>query len=361
MRIGVNALYLIPGGVGGTEIYLRNLLAALTRIDQTNEYFVFTNRETGTDLPHAVPLPVSATNRPARLLLEQTHLPRQARRLGLDVLLNAGFTAPVFAPCPNVTVFHDLQHKRHPEHFRWFDLPFWNAFLYASVRRSRLVIAVSEETKRDLMGYYGLQPERVRVIPHGVHEDFFNLERRPESFVLYVSTLHPHKNHERLLRAFAGFRASHRNFRLVLAGMRGFHADAVRAEIGRLDLEGDVDITGWIPRPELLDLYRRAAAFIYPSTFEGFGMPVLEAMAAGVPLACSDIEPLAGITAGTAVLFPPDDEDAIAAALDRITRDTSLVAAARDRARQFSWDECARQTLAALSEGSLRAGSSRRS
>src|SRR5437868_11737050 len=117
MRIGVNALYLIPGGVGGTEIYLRNLLRALATIDQANEYLVFTNRETGPDLVpgsfRQIPLPVTASNRPFRLAYEQTGLALQARRHGVDVMFNPGFTAPSFPGCPNVTVFHDLQHKRH--------------------------------------------------------------------------------------------------------------------------------------------------------------------------------------------------------------------------------------------------------
>jgi glycosyltransferase involved in cell wall biosynthesis len=366
MRIGVNALYLIPGGVGGTEIYLRNLLAALGRVDRTNEYFVFTNRETGADLPNAVPLAVNATNRPARLLLEQMVLPREARRRRIDILLNAGFTAPWLGACPNVTVFHDLQHKRHPEHFRWFDLPFWRLSLYAAVRRSVMLIAVSEETKRDLMRYYRLPADRVRVVHHGVEEVFFDIgaargTHAPDPLLLCVSTLHPHKNHERLLRAFSRFRAAHPEYKLVLAGLRGFHADAIERVIQELGLADAVRITGWIPRDELLDLYRRAAAFVYPSTFEGFGMPVLEAMAAGLPVACSAIEPLVTLTAGTTVLFPQGDESAIAAALERIAGDASLVAAARERARQFSWDACARETLAVLSEGSLRAESSRRS
>ncbi|HET8547832.1 MAG TPA: glycosyltransferase family 1 protein [Bryobacteraceae bacterium] len=364
MRIGVNALYMIPGGVGGTEIYLRNLLAALRKLDRDNEYFVFTNRETGADLPCAVQLPVTARNRPARLVAEQTLLAREARRLRLDVLLNAGFTAPWFSPCPNVTVFHDLQHKRHPEHFRWIDLPFWRISLYAAARRSRLLIAVSEETKRDLMRYYRLPPERIRVIPHGVEDAFFEVGRTrgiPEPFILCVSTLHPHKNHERLLRGFARFRTAHSGYNLVLAGLRGFHAGAVEHLIAELGLADAVRITGWIPRDELIRLYARAAAFVYPSTFEGFGMPVLEAMAAGLPVACSDIEPLRSLTSETTILFPPENEHAISAALERLIFDRSLVEPARVRARQFSWEECARQTLAALTEGSLRAGSSRRS
>src|SRR3954467_1098871 len=132
LRIGVNALYLIPGGVGGTEIYLRNLLAALARVDRDNEYLVFTNRETGPDLVpetpnfHWRPQSVHASFRPSRMVFEQTRLPLNAARSNLNVMLNAGFTAPVLGRCANVTVFHDLQHKRHPENFRWFDLPFWD-------------------------------------------------------------------------------------------------------------------------------------------------------------------------------------------------------------------------------------------
>src|ERR1700690_3151210 len=117
-RIGVNALYLIPGGVGGTEIYLRELLAALAHVDSGNEYFVFTNSETGRDLvPRQAnfgwqPQAVRATSRPMRIAWEQTALPLAARRRKLDVLFNPGFTAPIATPCPCVTVFHDLQHKR---------------------------------------------------------------------------------------------------------------------------------------------------------------------------------------------------------------------------------------------------------
>src|ERR1035438_4824226 len=149
LRIGVNALYLIPGAVGGTEIYLRSLLTALAEIDHHNRYFVFTNRETGPDLVPSqanftpVPQAVRALHRPARLLWEQTVLPLAAARRRLDVLLNPGFTAPILCGCPQVTIFHDLQHKRHPEYFRWFDLPFWNFFLFWSVTVSARIVAVS--------------------------------------------------------------------------------------------------------------------------------------------------------------------------------------------------------------------------
>src|SRR5579885_1574941 len=181
LRIGINALYLIPGGVGGTEIYLRGLLAALAEVDTFHEYFVFTNRETGADLaPPAknfrhVPQIVRAVHRPARLLWEQIVLPVAATRLRLDVMFNPGFTAPLLCPCPEVTVFHDLQHKRHPEYFRWFDLPFWRFFLFWSARVSRIVVAISAATAEDLKKYYRLPQGTIRIVTLGVDEAFFEV------------------------------------------------------------------------------------------------------------------------------------------------------------------------------------------
>ena len=223
LRIGVNALYLIPGGVGGTEIYLHELLRALAEIDARNEYFVFTNRETGPELVpqqpnfHAMPQRVRARFRPARILWEQTALPLAAAQLRLDALLNPGFTAPIYCPCPAVTVFHDMQHKRHPEHFRWFDLPFWRVLLYASAHLAGLVLADSESTRADVLRYYRLPPERVRMVRLGVDRAFFGLRRAPEKLLLTVSTLHPHKGLDALLRAFADFRRAQPEFRLVVA------------------------------------------------------------------------------------------------------------------------------------------------
>jgi glycosyltransferase involved in cell wall biosynthesis len=360
LRIGINALYLIPGGVGGTEIYLRALLEALAEIDRANRYFIFTNRETGPDVvPNAanfthVPQAVRAMSRPARIIWEQTALPAEVSRLALDVMLNPGFTAPLFAACPQATVFHDLQHKRHPEYFRWFDLPFWRFFLYWSARRSQALIAISHSTAADLMRYYDLPKSKIHIVPLGVDSEFFALSksRRPERFLLAVSTLHPHKNLDGLLRAFAQFRANHSEFRLVVCGMRGFFSGPLHELRRSLALEEAVEFPGWIPREQVYDLYSRAWAFIYPSKFEGFGLPVLEAMAAGVPMACSNIEPLATTVGDAALTFDPSDPAAIARAITRIADDDSLRARLAEdgplRAAAFSWRATAGGTLAAL-------------
>jgi len=358
VRIGINALYLIPGGVGGTEIYLRELLAALADLDQTNEYLVFTNLETQFDLVpkqanfHWKPQAVHARFRPARILWEQIVLPFEAARYRLDVLFNPGFTAPLFPPCRQVTVFHDLQHKRHPEYFRWFDLPFWQFLLWMAAHRSHRLIAVSEATRSDLLRFYSIPKERIAVVHHGVEPAFSRLDRsHTESYLLCVSTLHPHKNLPRLIRAYG---RKKRDFRLILAGLRGFHAEAIERLIEDLKLQDSVRITGWVPREELYSLYARARAFVYPSTFEGFRMPVLEAMAAGIPVACSDIPPLREVAADAALFFDPLNEDDIASGIERVMSDASLqerlTTAGRERARPFTWVRCAEQTLKVLSD-----------
>jgi glycosyltransferase involved in cell wall biosynthesis len=360
MKIGVNALYLIPGGVGGTEIYLRSLLAALAEMDSVHHYFVFTNRETGADLVPKqsnftnVPQPVRASFRPGRLFWEQTALPIAAARLRLDVLFNPGFTAPILCGCPQVTVFHDLQHKRYPEYFRWFDLPAWRFFLYWSANVSCLVLADSDATAADLHHFYRLPADRVRTVPLGVAEDFFDLaaRRKPEPFLLAVSTLHPHKNLDGLLRAFAEFRKHRPEFRLVVTGIHGFFTKELKALRDQLALADTVEFPGWIPREDLRNLYARAWAFLYPSKFEGFGLPVLEGMASGVPTACSSIEPLTSIAGGAAIHFDPCDPHAIAEAMERIVADEGLRArlaeAGPRRAAQFTWRETARRTVEAL-------------
>lgn len=367
MRIGVNALFLIPGGVGGTEIHLRQLLAALARIDQANEYLLLLNRETGRDLAPPQPnfrfarQPVRAANRPARLLWEQSGLPWVAHRERLDVLLNPGFTAPVAAPCPNVTFFHDLQHKRHPEHFRWFDLPAWRFFLWCAVRRSRLLLTPSEDARRDLLRFYRLPESRVRTVPHGVDPEFFTVRRErclrgsgaaARPFLLCASTLHPHKNLVPLVAAFAELRRRRPELGLVITGVRGFHTQQVEQAVRESGAAEAIELTGWLPRRQLYELFRDAWAFVYPSTFEGFGLPVLEALAAGIPTACSNIEPLRSVAGDAALQFDPGDPGALPAALERITADAGLrerlAAAGPERARQFSWEKAAQLTLAAL-------------
>ncbi len=242
-----------------------------------------------------------------------------------------------------VTVFHDLQHKRHPEYFRWFDLPFWRLLLWASARRSRALIADSEATAGDIQHYYH---RAAQVIHLGVEPQFLEIamRREPKDYLLCASTTHPHKNLERLLRVHAQMSDAPR---LVLTGVRGFAAERIERLAGP-----GVQIMGWIPREELYELFRGALGFIYPSTFEGFGLPVLEAMAAGVPVACSDIPPLREIAGSTVHYFDPLSDRQMQDALVKLASGAISAGAAQSRAAGFTWEKTARATLDYLSKSS---------
>jgi len=357
LRIGINALYLLPGGVGGTEIYLRSLLAALCEADTVNRYVVFVNHETGEGLDACAPgfrfvrCAVKATSRPARILFEQFALPGLLERHEIDVLLNPGFTMPALSRCPSVTVFHDLQHKRHPGFFKKLDLVFWNLLLWLAAARSRSLIAVSPATAADLENFLPASRGKIRVIPHGVDPELFRIgQRRGETdpYILTASTLHPHKNLDRLLDAFHRFRKSHSEYRLVIAGLKGFATDKIIAHANLLGLGDSVEFTGWIPREDLYRLFERASAFIYPSLFEGFGMPVSEALAAGIPTACSAIAPLDWVGGDAAAFFGPFNTEAIVDAMELITGDEAFrrraATAGPAQARRFDWSHCAAAT-----------------
>lgn len=374
LRIGVNALYLIPGGVGGTEIYLRNLLAALARIDRRNQYWVYVNRETGPDLcpvaPNFAPIEtdVKASFRPGRLLWEQTRLALDTFESKPDILFSPGFTSPRLCRGRKVTVIHDLQHRRQPKNFGFFERAAWEWSVKSSVRSSERLIAVSRHTKAEITEVYGTPPERIDVVPHGVEPDFFGLRENeayepsiptaaglPDGrYLLAVSTLHPHKNWDRLLAAYKHLADDGLELNLAVCGLPGKHQEAVRTSIAEMGLSERVHLLGWQPRRTLIGLFKFADALVFPSTFEGFGMPVLEALAAGLPVVCSDIPPLREIADGAACFVDPHSADSIAEGVRATLADPKTrgerVRAGLERAAGATWERAAERTLAAFLE-----------
>jgi glycosyltransferase involved in cell wall biosynthesis len=374
LRIGVNALFLIPGGVGGTEIYLRNLLAALARVDRRNHYLVFTNRETGDGLcPGAgnfecLPAPIPARIRPLRLLWEQTVLPFQTWRREVDVLFSPGFTSPLACRAAGVSVIHDLQHRKQPQNFGVLERRAWDLSVWISARRSRRIVTVSENSRRDIIEAYRINPDHVRVVRHGVEPAFFGLKENEEygagllrhagvpecRYLLAVSTVHPHKNWMRLLEAYEHLAAEGRTEHLVIVGLAGKAWHEVQGRLNEERFRGRVHLLGWQPRPVLIALFRFAEALVFPSTFEGFGMPVAEALAAGIPVVCSDIAPLREIADGAAHFFEPNSSPALADALREMFCDRALreqyVARGLEKAIGFTWSRAAEQTLEVLLE-----------
>jgi len=239
---------------------------------------------------------------------------------------------PVDRP-PAATTVLDLQHEEHPEFFGRAELAYRKLVYGWSVRRSRIVIAISEHSRQTLIERYRLVEERVRAIPLAVdHERFSPGSARRGDYLLYPARPWPHKNHGRLYAAFAQLRREHPELRLVLTG---------EGDFGRLP--PGVEARGRVSAHELVRLYRGAAALVFPSLYEGFGMPVVEAMACGCPVACSNVTSLPEVAGDAARLFDPTDADDIAAAADDVLRNPEpWVARGLERARAFTWDANAR-------------------
>ena len=337
--VGISLLTLVPGVVGGSETYARELCRGLDRVGELDyRVFVPTIAEDAADglESHVVRGYPASSSMPGRVrAMGQALLlgGRLRRELGLDELDAIHFPLSVMLPLvsspPAATTILDLQHEFLPENFSRAERTYRRALYGASARRSRIVVAISEHARETLVERLSLDPDRVRTIHLGVDLERFSPADGPrEPFLFYPANAWPHKNHERLFEAVALLRREHRDLRLVVTGD---HAD----------VPDFVDARGRVSQDELVELYRRASALVFPSLYEGFGQPVLEALACACPVACSDLPPLREVAGDAAAYFDPLDPESIAAAaLDAIARGGS---SGPERASAFTWDECARK------------------
>jgi glycosyltransferase involved in cell wall biosynthesis len=333
--IGISLLTLVPGIVGGSETYARELCRALGRVGE-HEYRVYLP-SIADDAADGLPARVvgrypASTDMRGRVRAMAGGLLRGGplrRELELESLAGIHFPLSVMIPLvsapPAATTILDLQHEFLPENFPRWEL-LYRRYLYgASARRSRVVIAISEHGRETLIERLSLPPGRVRTIHLGVDLERFSPAEVPrEPFLLYPANRWPHKNHATLFRALELLP----DCRLVVTGYDAPVPDGVES-LGRVGAD------------ELADLYRRAAALVFPSRYEGFGQPVLEALACACPVACSDLPPLREVAGDAAVYFDPEDPESIAAAaLETIARGGASGPA---RAAGFTWDETARR------------------
>src|SRR6266545_4072801 len=325
--VGISLLTLIPGISGGSETYARELCRALARVGGL-EYRVFVPTiatDAGDGLPtttvHGYRASRSMPGRIGAMSLAAVRPGPLRRALEVDRLDALHFPLSVMLPPvrrpPTVTTVLDLQHEEHPEFFGRAELLYRKRVYGWTVRRSRIVVAISE---------------RGRAVHLAVdHERFFPGAARGD-YLLYPARPWPHKNHARLYAAFAHLRREHPRLRLVLTGEGDFG-----------EVPGGVEVRGRVTTDELVSLYRGAAAVVFPSLYEGFGMPVVEAMACGCPVACANVTSLPEVVGDAARLFDPRDVDDIAAAVDDVLRNPEpYVARGLERAKLFTWDANAR-------------------
>jgi len=294
--------------------------------------------------PELVPAGVEPISLPARSQAARMAraLPRLATRTA-PVLHTQYVVPPGFRGAAVVTV-HDLSFEHHPEWMARHDRVLFRTLVPRAVRRAAKVLTVSETTRRDLVERYGVPAERVVVTHNGVDPRFRPDGARVDrdAFLLFVGALHPRKG---LLTALEAMARLPEVPPLVVVGPPKHGASAVEAAVSRLGLEGRVELTGHVGHDELAALYRSAEAFVFPSLFEGFGLPVVEAMASGTPVVTTTAGSLPEVAGDAAVLVPPGDPEALAAGIETALRDgPSLRTAGLANAARFRWADLAART-----------------
>jgi glycosyltransferase involved in cell wall biosynthesis len=346
VRVGISLLTLVPGISGGSETYARELVRALGSIG-THEYRVLLPSIAAdvdglpSDIVPEYRASRSTAGRIVAMSLASSGIGRLRRRF--DELDAVHFPLTVMVPRisapPAATTVLDVQHELLPEFFSRAELAYRRAVYGWSVRRSRLVVTISHHAARTIVERLGVPESHVRPIHLGIDHAMFHPDGRGrEEFLLYPARAWPHKNHRRLFEAFAVARRARPDLELVLTAYDGPTPEGVRS-------------TGHVSRNELVNLYRRAGAVVFPSLYEGFGQPPLEAMACGCPVACSDAASLPEVVGDAARLFDPTSTEAIADAIDDVLEngDTWRERGLR-RAAEFTWEATARAHEAVYAE-----------
>ena len=346
----------------GVSRYISGLLAHLPEYDQDLSYVAFLGDSRVRSPGWRRCVSKWHTESPvARILWEQLVQPWAAFRERLDLLHAPVYVGPVLAPCPVVVTIHDLSFYLYPELFRRRNRIYLQTFTRRTAERSAGIIAVSGSTRADIVRMLGVPERRVAVIPNGVGEEMRPIEDRekveglrrryslPEHLILFVGTLEPRKNIVTLLQAYAILRRKRGTVhRLVVAGGKGWYYEEIYAVVESLGLSDDVFFPGYIPQSELPLWYNAADLFVYPSLYEGFGIPPLEAMACGTPVVVSNTSSLPEVVADAGVVVDPCDAEALAEAMLRVVSDPVHHRALRDagllRAKGHSWRNTAART-----------------
>jgi len=366
-RVGLNLVFLVPGETGGMEIYARELISALHARGDV-ELVAFVNREAAAagDDPwpgadETIVVPVHARNRVEWVRGEQQLLPPRARRARVDLVHSLGSTSPAWGRFRRVVTIQDLVYKIQPEAHLGVKGLGMRLLVPLAARRSDRILTPSRSTADDLVEHLHVPRERIDVVPLGLGatavstplpEDEVRelLETSPERpIALSVSAKRPHKNFARLIDALALIPAERRPL-LVLPGYATPHEAELRERAVSAGVAADVRFLGWIDVATLDGLYAASACFVFPSLYEGFGLPIVEAMARGLPVASSARGSLGEVAADAALLFDPEQPAQIAAAIERIIGDPAeaerLRAAGHERASRFTWESAAAGTLA---------------
>lgn len=365
-RIGYNAALLSYSGdfrAAGIHRYIARLLPALADLGEYSITAFTPEPRAISALPVAIDVrlaPAFAARPLGRILWEQARLPGNLRRAGARVYHGAAYAMPVLCPVPGVVTVHDLSFERLPETLPAMQRRYLSIATRLSVRRAAALIAVSDFTRRELIELLGAEPARVHVVHNGIEPQFRPAPQSeqeesrgryglPEEFILTLGTLQPRKNLGLLLRAYAELRGRKPDTPpLAVVGGHGWGNEDPERIAAQLGIGEQVLLLGYVPDDDLPALYSACRLFAYPSRYEGFGLPVVEAMACGAPAVVADAASLPEIGGEAVLAIGPDDAAGWAAAmgslLDDESRRESMRRSGLSRAKRFSWSRAARQT-----------------
>ena len=361
-RIAIDARKWRDYGIG---TYVRNLVRHLARIDRENTYFVLCDplEEASLRLVGENFVPIVESSK-GYTLEEHLTIPRHLRKLGVDLFHSPHYVLPIRCPSRAVVTIHDCIHLRFPQY-----LPNRLAYTYAkymighALRTSVRVLTVSEASRNDILHFFPkANAARISVIPNAIDESLLVVPTEEEMdrvkeryqirgrFVLFVGNIKPHKNLERLVSAFALLkkRPGHEDLRLIIIGEESGGYTSVRRIVETAGIRQDVRFFGFVPDPTLAALYRLADVFAFPSLYEGFGLPPLEAMACGTPVVTSRTSSLPEVVGDAAVLVDPESVEDIASGIARVLEDDALrkvlIERGTERVRHFSWERSVQAT-----------------
>jgi glycosyltransferase involved in cell wall biosynthesis len=362
MRIAINTLSM-RRELFGMGNYIKYLLLSLSKVDQDNEYLVFASGENAhhlKELGSNFRIEYAPRNRALRLPWEQTFLPLKLKKERIDAYHGLTVVAPLVKTCRQVVSILDMTVYLTPERHSLLKRAYFRAMIPQMARRSDKVIAISESTKRDLVSLLGIKEEKICVTHLGVDKRFRPVIEEqelsrvrqkydlPPKYVLYVGLIEPRKNLEALVDAYHAD-SLHTEYALVLAGKLGWGYAPLLKKIANSHLRNRIRMPGYVVDADLPALYSSATVVVYPSLYEGFGLPVLEAMACGGAVITSNVSSLPEVAGDAAVLIDPHDVGSLTLALQNVLRDRqlreSLSQRARLRAQLFTWERMAKKTL----------------
>ncbi|PIN89775.1 glycosyltransferase family 1 protein [Candidatus Pacearchaeota archaeon CG10_big_fil_rev_8_21_14_0_10_32_14] len=348
----------------GTGRYTQELMTRLKSLDKENDYiFIHTNKKSYGEDEYKLPF---FTSIPKKLISGTFLLPIICKKASINVLHDPGQISPFFfgyGKTKKILSILDLSQIIYPENTTRLG-SIYSKLLPSVCKRSDFIITISESTKNDLMKYYDIPPSKIKVIYLGADENYkvlpktkinfiYDKYKIPKDYILYVGTLEPRKNIPNLLRAYAKIK-SDINHKLVITGKKGWKYKEIYDTIDELKLENDVIFTGYVEEEDLPSIYNGASLFVYPSYYEGFGLPPLEAMSCGCPVITSNTSSIPEVVGDAGIMINPNDVDELAKQIKRVLSDKKLRENMKQKglkqSKKFSWEKCAREHLEVYEE-----------